>query len=52
MGITQNQQIRDFAKTDIPLRKVLTDLLVGANPDKTATGPTDPEAGLVVGCGG
>ena len=47
MGITQNQQIRDFAKTDVPLRQVLTDLVVGANPDKTATGPTDPKQALL-----
>lgn len=47
MGITQNQQIRNFAKTDIPLRTVLTDLVLGANPDKTATGPADPKQALV-----
>ena len=46
-GITQNQQIRDFAKQDLPLRTVLTDLLLGANPDKTATGPKDPKQALV-----
>ncbi|WP_037201093.1 protein kinase family protein [Rhodopirellula baltica] len=47
MGITQNQQIRDFAKNDIPLRTVLTDLVLGANPDRTATGPADPKQALV-----
>ncbi|MGB7329122.1 MAG: hypothetical protein WBD31_29850 [Rubripirellula sp.] len=47
MGITQNQQIRSFAKTNLPLRKVLTDLVVGANPDKTATGPDDPKQALI-----
>ncbi|TWU56744.1 Serine/threonine-protein kinase PknH [Rubripirellula tenax] len=47
MGITQNQQIRGFAKTDIPLRTVLTDLVVGANPDKTAVGPADPKQALI-----
>ncbi len=47
MGITQNQQIRAFAKTDIPLRTVLTDLVLGANPDKTATGPGDPKQALI-----
>ena len=46
-GITQNQQIRDFNKTDLPLRTVLTELVVGANPDKTATGPNDPKQALV-----
>ncbi|MGB7345310.1 MAG: protein kinase [Pirellulaceae bacterium] len=47
MGITQNQQVRDFKKKDIPLRTVLTDLVLGANPDKTATGPDDPKQSLV-----
>lgn len=47
MGITQNQQIRDFSKSDVPLRTVLTDLVLGANPDKTATGPADPKQALV-----
>ncbi|TWU55548.1 serine/threonine protein kinase [Rubripirellula reticaptiva] len=47
MGITQNQQIRGFAKTDLSLRTVLTDLVVGANPDKTATGPDDPKQALI-----
>lgn len=47
MGITQNQQIRDFSKNNVPLRTVLTDLVLGANPDKTATGPSDPKQALV-----
>ncbi|TWT66079.1 serine/threonine-protein kinase [Allorhodopirellula solitaria] len=47
MGITQNQQVRDFAKTDLPLRTVLTDLMLGANPDRTATGPSDPKQALI-----
>ena len=46
-GITQNQQIRDFVKKGIPLRTVLTDLVVGANPDKTATGPDDERQSLI-----
>lgn len=46
-GITQNQQIRGFEKSGEPLRKVLTDLVLGANPDKTATGPKDPKQSLV-----
>lgn len=47
MGITQNQQVRNFAKTDLPLRTVLTDLVLGANPDRTATGPDDPKQSLI-----
>ena len=47
MGITQNQQVRDFSKSDVPLRTVLTDLVLGANPDKTATGPKDPKQALI-----
>ncbi|MCH5377546.1 MAG: serine/threonine protein kinase, partial [Planctomycetes bacterium] len=47
MGITQNQQVRDFAKTNEPLRAVLTDLVVRANPDKSATGPADPKQSLI-----
>ena len=47
MGITQNQQVRDFAKTNLPLRTVLTDLVLGANSDKTATGPSDPKQTLI-----
>ncbi|KAA5539328.1 hypothetical protein FYK55_24800 [Roseiconus nitratireducens] len=46
-GITQNQQIRGFEKQAVPLRTVLTDLVLGANPDKTATGPKDPKQSLV-----
>ncbi|TWT81779.1 Serine/threonine-protein kinase pkn5 [Planctomycetes bacterium CA13] len=47
MGITQNQQIRDFSKIDLSFRRVLTDLLLGANPDKTATGSHDPKQSLI-----
>jgi serine/threonine protein kinase len=47
MGITQNQQVRDFSKSGVPLRTVLTDLVLGANPDKTATGPKDPKQALI-----
>jgi hypothetical protein len=47
MGITQNQQVRDFAKSDLPLRTVLTDLVLGANADKTASGPQDPKQALI-----
>ncbi|WP_442508019.1 protein kinase domain-containing protein [Novipirellula sp. SH528] len=47
MGITQNQQIRGFTKKDMPFRQVLTDLLLGANPDKTATGSHDVKQALI-----
>ncbi|EMI15658.1 serine/threonine protein kinase [Rhodopirellula maiorica SM1] len=47
MGITQNQQIRGFAKKEMPFRQVLTDLLLGANPDKTATGSHDVKQALI-----
>ncbi|MEM1070995.1 MAG: serine/threonine protein kinase, partial [Planctomycetota bacterium] len=46
-GITQNQQVVNFSKSDIPLRTVLTDLVVGANPDKSSTGPKDPKQALI-----
>ena len=47
MGITQNQQVRDFSKSNVSLRSVLTDLVVKANPDKSATGPRDPKQALI-----
>jgi len=47
MGITQNQQVRDFEKTEVPLRTVLTDLVLGANTDKSATGPSDSKQTLI-----
>ena len=46
-GITQNQQIRDFKLSDQTLGDVLTALCVAANPDKTATGPSDPKQKLI-----
>ncbi|MCC9599056.1 hypothetical protein LOC67_00680 [Stieleria sp. JC731] len=46
-GITQNQQIRGFDKEDVPLRQVLTDIVLAANPDPTSTGPGDPKQALV-----
>lgn len=46
-GITQNQQIRNFQMRDAPLREVLTRLVVGANPDKTATSAADAKQSLV-----
>ena len=47
MGITQNQQVRDFKQANVPLRQVLTQLLRLANPDKTATGPKDEKQSLI-----
>ena len=47
MGITQNQQVRNFTQTNTPLRQVLTELLRLANPDKTATGPDDEKQALI-----
>ncbi|MDC0295365.1 protein kinase [bacterium] len=47
MGITQNQQVRDFSKSEQSLRAVLTDLVVQANPDKSATGPSDIKQSLI-----
>ena len=47
MGITQNQQVRDFSKDQKPLRQVLTDLVLQANPDKSATGPSDLKQSLI-----
>jgi serine/threonine protein kinase len=46
-GITQNQQIRGFERDDVPLRDVLTEIVLGANPDKTATGPKDEKQALI-----
>ena len=47
MGITQNQQVRNFKQENVPLRQVLTQLLRLANPDKTATGPKDEKQSLI-----
>ncbi len=47
MGITQNQQIRNFKRENIPLRTVLSDLAFAANPDKTATSTHDPKQALI-----
>lgn len=46
-GITQNQQVRDFKMIEIPFREVLTRLVAGANPDKTATSTADEKQSLV-----
>ncbi|MEM1225804.1 MAG: hypothetical protein AAGJ40_08895 [Planctomycetota bacterium] len=47
MGITQNQQIRGFDQRDVPLRRVLTEIVLAANPDRTASGPDDPKQALI-----
>jgi len=46
-GITQNQQIRNFAIRDQPLREALSEIVRQANPDKTATSLADPKQVLV-----
>jgi len=46
-GITQNQQVRDFKMSDVPLRHALTRLVAGANPDKTVTKMTEEKQSLV-----
>ena len=47
MGITQNQQIRDFKADKVKLRDVLTQLVQRANIKKGLTDPKDPEQVLV-----
>jgi serine/threonine protein kinase len=47
MGITQNQQIRDFKMEDKPLREALTELARQANPDKTVTALTEQKQSLI-----
>ena len=47
MGITQNQQIRNFQMREKPLRDALSELVRQANPDKSATGLTDTKQSLV-----
>jgi len=46
-GITQNQQIRDFDLSDMPLRAVLTELVMRANPVTTVQSPTETDQKLV-----
>lgn len=47
LGITQNQQIRNFTISDKALRDALSELVRQANPDKSATGLTDEKQTLV-----
>jgi serine/threonine protein kinase len=46
-GITQNQQIRAFKQTAIPLRTILTDLVRRANPVTTVQSPTELDQKVV-----
>lgn len=46
-GITQNQQIRDFKQTSVPLRTVLTDLVRRANPVTTVQSATEKDQKVV-----
>jgi eukaryotic-like serine/threonine-protein kinase len=46
-GITQNQRPGDFELKDATLASILTEIVVRANPDKSATGPADPKCKLV-----
>jgi len=47
LGITQNQQIRNFKIQDKPLRDALSELVRQANPDKSVTSLTDAKQTLV-----
>lgn len=47
LGITQNQQIRNFKLQDKPLRDALSELARQANPDKSVTSLTDEKQALV-----
>ena len=47
LGITQNQQIRNFKIQDKPLRDALSELVRQANPDKSVTSLTDEKQTLV-----
>ncbi len=46
-GITQNQRPGPLAITDQPLSEILTQIMTSANPDKTISGPADPNCKLV-----
>jgi len=39
--------VRDFKMSAVPFREVLTRLVAGANPDKTATSTADEKQSLV-----
>ena len=46
-GITQNQRPGDFTAENVPLSKILTEIMVRANPDKSLSGPNDARCKLV-----
>jgi hypothetical protein len=46
-GITQNQRLAPLELRDATLAEILTAMVVSANPDKNATGPSDPRCRLV-----
>ena len=46
-GITQNQRPGPLAIEDQPLSGILTQIMTSANPDKTISGPSDPNCKLV-----
>lgn len=46
-GITQNQRPGDFEMKDAKLADILTQIMLRANPDKSASGPADPKCKLV-----
>ena len=46
-GITQNQRPGPLAISDQPLSAILTQIMTSANPDKTISGPSDPNCKLV-----
>ena len=46
-GITQNQRPSDIDMQQQPLSKILTEIMVKANPDKNITGPDDPNCKMV-----
>lgn len=46
-GITQNQQVRNFAQKGVALRTILTDLVRRANPVTTVQSPTEKDQKVV-----
>ncbi len=46
-GITQNQRPGPLAIVEQPLSAILTQIMTSANPDKTISGPADPNCKLV-----
>ena len=46
-GITQNQRPGDFELQQKTLAEILTEIMYRANPDKDATGPSDPNCKLI-----